>query len=374
MNKPNFANNRNHPLLSQTIKMAGLLTALVLTVSNPVWSQIVDNSGSTSNTTSTTTVNTGQANGSILGTGNQSANGAGVGVNGSNTGNINNNQNNLTTGTNQNSNLVYVPNAASSSGGSSALILPRNPLPLSNAALGRSNFGLQFGVQNNPGLSQLTGGNGGLGWFMQGGLTIPFGKIPDVLTNNQNSALDDMRERRQQDQRNVFGDINNKNNQVSDAARKSVSGQVYGLNAYNYETSASPKIALATSPAIGSGMMSSVGSAVGAIGKLAEPKVMALEPATVFAKPFSTDKIGNVELGKEYPYLGHIHSGWVKILLPDGSAGWTKGNLEYLKYDYTEVDTLSSNHTPDPPAATAKADAVSGVIADSKKKITHNRS
>lgn len=331
-------NHSRYSLNTAGAKSAILLVGLLLTMGDAtVWAQAA---------------NTGIVDGGIVGNGNvQTGDGTGVVNNGANNGNINNNQNNLQTGNNTNSvsNMTYLPVQTSGQGGSSALILPRNPLPLSNANLGRSNFGLQFGVQNNPGLGALTGSNNALGWFLQGGLTIPFGKIPDVYANPMNREADQMRLKEMQSERNVFGGIVNKPSSTQQAAlaRRAVNGQVYRLNAYNYETAASPKLAMASGGlAAGAAAMASAGPS---LGKLAEPKVLALSPASIYSHPFNTgDKLGAVEVGREYPYLGHTKSGWVKILMPNGSEGWTKGDLEYLKFDYTQVDEISSHPTADP--------------------------
>lgn len=269
----------------------------------------------------------------------------GVAVNGSADGsNINNNQNNLSTGSNTNLNLlaptsrtnsvvnpiIYTPNA----GGSSVMVMPRNPLPLPNAALGRSNFGFQFGLQNNPGMGSLLGNGNALGWFMQGGVTIPFGKIPDELSNARNSKLDDIRQENLERERMVFGNLNPKGSATgTNTVKKNVQGQVMGLGAYNLTTLPSGKIGLPE------GMNDA--ASVGEI-RLPQPKILALTTAEVYSRPLNTgDKVGAVETGIEYPYLGHTRSGWVKIMLPNGREGWTSTHFEYIKNDFTEIDTLA---------------------------------
>lgn len=269
--------------------------------------------------------NTGLSNESIIGNGNMQAEDTGVAVNGSvNDSNLNNNQNTLA---NQNlvRSTVLVPTQAG--GGNSALIMPRNPLPMPNAALGRSNFGMQVGVQNNPGLSALTGGGSSLGWFMQAGLNIPFGKIPEPYRNGNSSRLDDVRLRQQQADRQVFAKPQPKAESDGD---KNVKGRVVGLNAYNYNTVPSSRLQVPE----GDPQIAPI--------SMMQPRVLALSPADVYTRPLNTgERIGLVEVGKEYPYLGHTRSGWVKVLLPNGAEGWTSTNFEYIKYDFTEVDTLA---------------------------------
>ncbi len=278
----------------------------------------------------TININTGSATDSILGNNNQQANDTGIAVNGNvNDANLNNNQN-------SNTNVlqpivVSQPNYSAAGrgggGGNSALILPRNPLPLPNAVLGRSNFGMQVGVQNNPGISTLTNGReNGMGWFMQAGLTIPFGKIPSVYDNTRNAQLDTLRQDRLDAQRRVFAGVTPGNQRQSN-----VQGKVVGLNAYNYSVVPSGRIPVQNN--------SSVGEIV-----LPQPRVLALKPADAFSQPMNTgEQIGLVEVGKEYPYLGHTRSGWVKLLLPNGKEAWTTAQFEYLKFDYTEIDTLASD-------------------------------
>ncbi len=263
-----------------------------------------------------------------------------VGLNGStNNGNINGNQNSLSN-QNQNANQtqVYSPTQALSTGGTSALVLPRNPLALPNANLGRSNFGLQFGLNNNPILGNLNSVNGktdAMSWFLQGGLTIPFGKIPDIIANPRNNQLDDIRQQRMMDEREVFGSLQNQQN-----ARANVQGKVVRLNAYNYATTASPKL-----EGIRDGLKQ-VESDKASL--LNAPKVLALADAEVFSKPLGKgDKVGMTTTGEEYRYIGHTNSGWVKIIMSNGREGWVKGQFEYLKSDYTEVDVVTLGNPAD---------------------------
>ena len=268
----------------------------------------------------------------------------GVAVNGSaNDSSINNNQNTMTNGNNTNTNLI-APTSVNLSdtrvnpvlysptqGGNSVMVMPRNPLPLPNAALGRSNFGFQFGAQNFPGMGGLTGNGNALGWFMQGGVTIPFGKIPDAFNTAKNSRLDDIRQDSQDRERMVFGNLQPRG-QNTNQVKTDVQGKVMGLGAYNLSTLPASKINLpGQSPE----------SLIGEI-KLPQPKVLALEPADVYTKPLNTgEKIGAIDVGNEYPYLGHTRSGWVKLLLPNGMEGWTSTHFEYIKNDFTEVDSLA---------------------------------
>ncbi len=301
----------------------------------------------------TTTTNT-------AGTGSTMNNGVfdtvGNGLNGStNNGNMNSNQNNLSTGSNNNQ--LYAPNQSLSTGGTSALVLPRNPLSLSNANLGRSNFGLQFGLNNNPILGNLNSVNGktdAMSWFLQGGVTIPFGKIPDMLKNTPNNKFDDIRMQRMQDEREVFGSVRPQ----QQAAQTNVQGKVVRLNAYNYATTASPKL---------EGMKDGLLHIDAEKANLAAPKVLALAEATVFSKPLGKgDKIGSVQTGEEYRYIGHTNSGWVKVILSNGREGWVKGQFEYLKSDYTEIDTITLGN----PAEGVKQanSAGSGKLANARKQ------
>lgn len=279
---------------------------------------------------------------------NMQARDTGIALNGSNmeSSSINNNRNNLTTGNNTNLNLVApsvsIPTSTSSAGGTggtggnAVLMLPRNPLPLSNAAFGRSNFGLQFGLQNNPilgGLGGLGGKQNALGWFMQAGLTIPFGKIPNI-NQAQNNQLDEIRRMTLDQQRNVLGKIpssphENRGNDPIDYKTK-VNGKITGMSAYNYGTMPFSKVEL-----MKEGLSDKALS-------VPQPRLLALNPAEVYTKPLNIgEKIGVVEVGNEYPYLGHTRSGWVKILLPNGTSGWTSTLFEYIKNDYTEVDGLA---------------------------------
>jgi hypothetical protein len=285
-------------------------------------------------------VNTGIAQGTIIGNGNMQAGDTGIGINGSTLTDtsLNNNQNSLS---NDNKNVNYLqpimlsaPQSGGGNGGSSALVLPRNPLTLPNAALGRSNFGLQFGVQNNPGVVSASGAGSALGWFMQGGVSIPFGRIPDVYKNPQANRLDEARLGNMENQRNVFG---NAKPQAGSQVDAKVQGKVLGLNAYNYSAVESGKMNMPDrlKPA------APIGEIV-----IPQPHVLALEPADVFTQPIHTgEKIGLIEVGKEYPYLGHTRSGWVKVLLSNGTEGWTTTRFEYIKHDYTEIDTLAVDTT-----------------------------
>lgn len=309
----------------QTGKYGILIVVGMMAVvsANPVWSDGLN-------------ANTGISNGSTIGNDNTTMEDMGVGVNGNvNDSNINNNQNNLSTGNNTNVNALspVLVAPSSSNGGSSAIVLPRNPLPMTNAALGRSNFGLQVGVNNNPTISGLSGGDAALGWFMQAGLNIPFGKIPDVYKNPASAKMDDMRLDTMARQRDVFGSV-----QTRPAAQSDVMGKVVGLSAYNYSATPSAKLNLQEG-------LATQAASIGEI-QLPQPRVLALDPSEVFNRPLNTgEKIGLVEVGREYPYLGHTRTGWVKILLPDGSEGWTSTNFEYIKFDYTEVDNLATVET-----------------------------
>ncbi len=288
-------------------------------------------------------VNSGLSSGSIIGNGNMQATDTGVAVNGSANGaNLNNNQNSLEN-RNQVNAVLLSPNQAG--GGNSALIMPRNPLPMPNAALGRSNFGLQFGVQNNPGLSALTGGGNSLGWFLQAGLSIPFGRIPDVYRNPDSARMDEQRMRKQGEERLVF----EKRKGGADPKLAATSGKRPdddGLSAYNYATVPSARLT-------GAGVPDAQIAPIG----MPQPRVLALAPADVYTRPLNTgERIGFVEVGREYPYLGHTRSGWVKVLMPNGAEGWVSTHFEYLKYDFTEVDTLAV----DPKAAGKPAEATAG--------------
>ncbi len=295
------------------------ISLIIGLISAPVWAE-----GESTN------VSTGVTSGSILGNNNQHASNTGVAVNGNVTGgNLNNNQNS-NTNVLQPIVLTQPQYMSSGQGGSSTLVLPRNPLPLSNAALGRSNFGLQFGVQNNPGISMMTNGKeNGLGWFMQGGVTIPFGKIPNVANNGKSQEYDNMRQDRIDDQRRVFAEPMPSPSGQSREAR--IEGKVVGLNAYNYATIPSQKLQLQGPPDIGEISQP-------------RPKVLALLTTSAYDQPLNTgSKIGQILTGKEYPYLGHTRSGWIKVLLPTGQEGWTTGQFEYVKFDYTEIDTLAAS-------------------------------
>lgn len=281
----------------------------------------------------------------------------GNGLNGStNNGNMNSNQNQVTGGNNlsQNQNTLYSPTQSVSTGGTSALVLPRNPLALGNANLGRSNFGLQFGLNNNPILGNLNSVNGktdAMSWFMQGGVTIPFGKIPDIIANPRNNQIDDIRQQRLMDERQVFGSMQNQQN-----ARANVQGKVVRLNAYNYATSPSPRL---------EGLKDSLREIEAEKASLAVPKVLALAEATVYTKPLGKgEKIGTTTTGDEYRYIGHTNSGWVKIIMSNGREGWVKGQFEYLKNDYTDIDTV----TLDNPAEGIKQANAKSVSSTSRKQ------
>lgn len=272
---------------------------------------------------------------------------SGVAVNGNvNSSTINSTVNELTTGNNQNMNTnVIAPTlltptqsaasggaASGGTGGSAVLMLPRNPLPMPNALLGRSNFGLQFGLQNNPilaGMNNLNGKQNALGWFLQAGLSIPFGKIPDVYRNRQGSQLDTARLNNLEHSRNVYGTTVPSNNSVQ--YNRDVKGKLSGMGAYNYSTIPSSKITVPDALNMAAGEV-----------KISQAKLLALAPAQVYTKPLNVGKmIGVIEVGSEYPYLGHTKSGWVKIILPNGTEGWTSSQFEYIKHDYTEVDALA---------------------------------
>lgn len=241
----------------------------------------------------------------------------------------------VTTGanTNQNTNQTLVSSPAQAVGGSSALVLPRNPLMLSNANLGRSNFGLQFGLNNNPVFGSIFGKGAGnaLGWFMQGGVTIPFGKIPDIIAHPQNNQMDNQRLQRLDDDRQVFGAL-------TPAARSTVEGRVI-MNAYSPSTVALPKV----------GSMQDTLKAVEVKAEGITPKVIAWSDSPIFTRPLEkAPKIGMTITGDEYRYVGHTSSGWLKLILPDGRQGWSKGQFEHLKNDFTQIDEITArNNTLD---------------------------
>jgi len=341
----------------QLLCLVGLLNVWCLNATPALAQQNTTGASVNASTTSTAGVGSTTTVGNFNNTGN--------GVNGSADGSLlNNNSTSVQTGPNNNtnSNSIYVPNQAFSNGGSSALVLPRNPLALSNASLGRSNFGLQFGVNNNPGFSNIFGNNGNsnaLGWFMQGGVTIPFGKIPDALTNPRNASLDDTRIQRMEDERQLFGNVQNPG---APTPQTNVQGKVVNLNAYNYTTSPSPKLA---APLVNMPQMEVEKN-------LNTPKVLALADAVVFSKPLGRgDKIGSIQTGEEFRYIAHTHSGWVKIILPNGREAWTKGQFEYLKNDYTEIDNITLRNTQNE-AQTADNSAHSGAsISLAQRKETN---
>lgn len=291
--------------------------------------------------------------------------GVGICTNGSNvSGNQNANQNSLSN-QNQNANQTYVntPNQSVSTGGTSALVLPRNPLNLSNANLGRSNFGLQFGLNNNPILGNLNSVNGktdALSWFMQGGLTIPFGKIPDIIANPRNNQLDDIRQQRMMDERQVFGSLQNQQN-----ARANVQGKVVRLNAYNYATSASPKL---------EGLKDGLRQIESDKANLTTPKVLALADAVVYSRPLGKgNRVGATAMGEEYRYVGHTNSGWVKIIMSNGQEGWVKGQFEYLKNDYTEIDTVTLDNSAETLRTATSSSSRSRKIATSGSSSSHKQ-
>jgi hypothetical protein len=285
---------------------------------------------------------------SVIGNNNMTVEKAGVAINGNTAqSTINNNQNTVSSGSNTNQNLVQpvIMAPAHSQGGSSALVLPRNPLSIQNAALGRSAFHLQFGLNNNPGFSSIFRGSGNaLGWFMQGGVSIPFGKIPDILAHPRNGPWDDVRMERLDADRQVFGRI-----QRSERSESNVQGRVVSMNAYHYATTPSPKIDNAS----GSLKLDTLHT-VEAGKNLSVPKILALVDTTVFSKPLGKgEPVGRLSTGDEMRYIGHTNSGWVKIMLADGRVGWTQGHFEYLKSDYTEIDVITL-HNPDPRIVTVK--------------------
>ena len=310
-----------------------------------------------------TNANTGLSTG-VIGNGSMQTDDTGIGVNGNVTdSNLNNNQNTLR---NQNQIIsqpvLIAPSSPGGRGGNSAMVMPRNPLPMPNAALGRSNFGLQFGVQNNPGLGALLGGNeNALGWFMQAGLTIPFGKIPDVYRNPSSAKLDDLRQERMAGERNVFANIQPQQNKPSVQTDQRVKGRVMGLSAYNYTSIPSAKIGSDSAPA-----------AQSFLNKLdiPQPKVLALAPAEVYTRPLNTgEKLGSIEVGKEYPYLGHTKSGWVKVLLPNGAEGWASTQFEYIKFDYTQIDNLATDPSAGKPVAVVPSVKETSEPVQTEKKL-----
>jgi hypothetical protein len=345
--------------IKKTLQLALIVTLAAGSLDSRVWA---DETGSD------VTANTGIVQDSIVGNQNQQNQNVGVGINGNNSGNVNNNQNNLGANATASPITVVQPQyvTGSGGGGSAALVLPRNPLALPNATAGRSNFGLQFGVQNNPGLGALSkGGADALGWFMQGGLTIPFGKIPSIYYSPKSAEMDSLREGRMDAQRNVFGNANPVNRPPAQAK---VEGRVVGLNAYNYSTVPAGKLPLQTPGSTG------VGEIVAP-----QPKVLALKQADAFNQPLNTgERVGAVEVGKEYVYLGHTRSGWVKVLLSNGREAWTSTQFEYIKFDYTEIDSLAAapQLPTAAPAQEASKEAVKTPVSvnTQKSKVTHSAS
>ncbi len=293
-------------------------------------------------------VNTGVTQGSTIGSNNATCTETGTCINGSADGsNINDVNTSVQTGDNTNQNSVstvlYSPTSSgggAANGGNSALVMPRNPLMMQNASLGRSSFQMQVGANHQAGLAALTGSSNALSWFAQMGLNIPFGKIPQPIAQQHNRKYDDARARRRDANRDVFGRLASAS---GSAARKSVSGQVVrpaakrGLNAYNYGTIPANKIQL---PDLNKNPLFEMNQP-------SQPKVLALEPSSAFSRPLNTgDKVGLLEVGREYPYLGHTKSGWVKVLLPKGVEAWAQAKFEYIKNDYTEIDALAFDKIP----------------------------
>lgn len=302
------------------------------TAAQNVSQQAIDQTASYANTP-TVNANTGTMTNSVNGNGNMSAQDSGIAVNGAvSNANLNNNQNanSLVNGGNQNyvnsqSNVqptIIVP-------GGGVVAQARQPLLMPNAMLGRKNLMFQWGLQNNP-MYGFGGRQNALSWFFQGGLSIPFGKIPDVFRAPANRGYDDARQRDMERERNVFG------TPVPETAKAAanVQGRVLGMNAYNFTALPTDKISMPST--LDSGLL-------GAGGKPFQPKLIATTPAEVFSRPLNTgEKVGVIKVGEEYPYLGHTRSGWKKILLPNGSEGWTNGQFEFLKYDFTEIDTTAT--------------------------------
>jgi hypothetical protein len=253
----------------------------------------------------------------------------GVAVNGNADGsNINNNENNLSTGNNTNLNVISPYTTGLGVGGTSVMVMPRNPLPMPNAALGRSNFGLQFGLQNNPFLGS-SNGSSPLGWFLQAGLTIPFGKVPDVISNaaSGNTRAQVMPDSRSN--KDVSGKIQPNKERAPVEYRKDVRARITRRPSQD-------------STMILTGGLSN--PSVGTVTDIVEvaPTLIALASSEIYSKPLKMgQRIGTVEPGGEYTYLGHLRSGWVKLQLPSGKIGWTSSTFEYIKTDYKQVDTLS---------------------------------
>lgn len=318
--------------------------------------------------------NLGAANDSIIGNGNMSATDTGVAVNGSaNDSNINNNQNTLVNGGNtvgvstqsQNNNLLQpvVVSPSQAQGGVSALVMPRNPLHIPNASLGRKNFGMQFGVNNNPAISGLNGGQSALGWFMQAGVNIPFGKIPEPFGNPATSAQLDNRQRFLDRDRNVFAQMAPSANVAArqqPSGVKNVQGEVLqnGLSAYNHSSITADKL----TP--GSTLRNSLELP---LIQSSRPRVLAMGRGMVFTKPMEEGgSIALVEHGAEYIYLGHTQSGWIKILLPNGKAGWSNAPFEYVKFDYTQVDALAELPQSEKTTASSRPAALTSHVSRKK--------
>jgi hypothetical protein len=304
---------------------------------------------------------------SAIGNNNGVFKGVDVGINGDASGaNLNNNKNTLVNGGNtvgvsaQNSNVVQPVVISPSQGGTSALVLPRNPLTIPNAVLGRKNFGFQVGLQNNPTLSSVSGASPGLGWFMQAGLNVPFGKIPEpFMSPAAQSQLND-RQHFMDKERNVFGQIapGSANRGVpGNVGQKSVQGQVLqqGLSAYSPSSITTGKLSgAALNPSAAAAMELPLLQAN-------RPRVLSLGVAKVYSKPLlEGERLALLQPGEEYIYLGHTQSGWVKILLPTGKTGWAQAPFEYIKSDYTELDALTGDFAANPSSAghsSAKASA-----------------
>lgn len=295
----------------------------------------------------TNNINTGIVDSSVVGNSNQTFDTVGNAVGGdANDANISNQQTNVHTGDNtntaSNANSVqsvnqnqvapqFIVPGGTASGGNSVLMLPQNPLQMLPDRLARKLFQVQFGARNNP---NIGGGSNSMSWFMQSGLSIPFGKIPEPLRARNDSQMDLVRERLMDRDRQAFASL-------SPNSKADVQGKVVGLNAYNFAAMKTAKI----DPNTPTAMMATVAPLNSPV-NLTQPRVLALAEAKVFTRPLNTgNEIGKVEMGEEYPYLGHTKSGWVKVLLPNGEKGWTLDQFEYIKSDYTQVDELAEKIT-----------------------------